>query len=284
MVLVVKTNPNGLPLRHYVAPVISFSLAVIRAMGADIESAVIWRHHPDAAYVCVHAESGDVTLYVEEPYCRRGVAEWLDEVDPYDVSQRLVKYSAEYNAVGVLIEARGADATLEAVVYGPGSADYLGQPPIDAIVEVVAYIGDSKVETFYDLFKHGYERYVEFVRNLAKELRLIRVETRKGDIDLPQTYFAERIDATTDVEEFRDITRSIPIHRHRLVESVVEDVKWRYRPKRSIDVELVWNDVYEAIRKTFTWVGDLLVPKSPEAYVEFVSRVIDIVLKRVTTP
>jgi len=31
-------------------------LGILRAMDADIESAVIWRHHPDAAYICVRAE------------------------------------------------------------------------------------------------------------------------------------------------------------------------------------------------------------------------------------
>jgi len=280
MVLVVKTNPNGLPLRHYATPPIAFALAAIKALKADIEGAVIWRHHPDAAYVCIRAENGDVVLHVEEPYCRRGVAEWLDEVDPYEASRRLVKYASEYNAVGVLIEARSTEAVLEATVYAPGSAEYLGQPPVDAVIEFEAYIGDSKVETFYDLFRHSYESYVEFIRNLAKELRPLKVETKKGRVGLPLTYFVERVDATTDAEEFRDITRTVPIHRHRLVESVVEDVKWRYRPKRPIDVELVWNDVYEAIRKTFTWVGDLLVPKRPEAYDEFVAYVTNIIVKQ----
>lgn len=62
MVLVVKTDPNGLPLRYYAVPSIVLALAVIKAFKADIEGAVIWRGRPDLAFVCIKVEDGDVAL------------------------------------------------------------------------------------------------------------------------------------------------------------------------------------------------------------------------------
>jgi len=38
---------------------------------------------------------------------------------------RLIRYMAEYDAVGLLIRASGPEVALEAVVYGPGSAGTL---------------------------------------------------------------------------------------------------------------------------------------------------------------
>jgi len=63
MVLVVKLNPGGLPLRHYVVPAIAFSLAAIRAMDADVEDVIIWRHHPDLAFVCIRG-GGDCRQFL----------------------------------------------------------------------------------------------------------------------------------------------------------------------------------------------------------------------------
>jgi len=263
-------------LRYYVAPAIALSLAVIRAMGADVESAVVWRRHPDLAFVCVD-EGEVVTLSAAEPYCRQGTLEWLDDVNPLEVSAKLVRYSAEYDAVGLSIKARSSDAILEATVYAPGTATYLGLPPVDATIDV-EHFGGAKVDTFYGLFKYNYEEYAEFVRALAKELKPIELEIGGRRAPLPLTYFAERIDASISVDDYRDLASTVPIYRHRLVESIVEDVAQRYRPKKPACVE-VWNEVYEEVRSAFTWIGSLLLPRSPESYGEFVSRVVDLVVK-----
>jgi len=277
MTLVVKTNPNGLPLRYYAAPTIALSLATIRAMGADIENVVIWRGHPDAALVCVKLEGGDLVLSSGEPYCRSGVVEWLDGLDdPFEASQKLIRYSADYNVVGLQVYARGSDAILEAAIYAPGAAVQMGLPPVDAVIEIEYYGTDLKVESFYDLFRYDYKKYAEFVRNLAEELEPISVETKKGRIELPPVYFIERIDAIKDVDDYRDITRTVPLHRHKFVDSVVSDVIWRFKPKRPVDVQSIWNDVYEAAKRAFTWAGDLLLPRSPEAYDEIVSYIINL--------
>jgi len=283
MVLVVKTNPNGLPLRHYAVPAIALSLATTRAMDADVEDAVIWKHHPDLAFVCIRTEGNDLVLNVGQPYCRRGVVELLDGVDPFETSAKLVRYSAEYDSIGLLIRASGPDAILEIVIYAPGVANLLKLPPIDAMIDV-NYFGDAKVKTFYDLFRHDYERYVEFVRRLAEELRPMAVSIEGRRAELPPTYFVERLDASQDVYDYRDITRTVPLYRHRFIDSVVSDVIWRFKPRHPVDVQLVWNDVYEVAKKTFAWVGDLLLPKSPEAYDEFVSHIVDKVLRRGATP
>jgi len=135
VVLVVKLNPGGLPLRHYVAPAIAFSLATIRAMDADVEDAVIWRHRPDLAFVCIRG-GGDIVLSVERPYCRQGVVELLDDVDPFEASAKLIRYSAEYDSIGLIIRASGPDVILEATVYAPGVASLLKLPPIDAVIDI----------------------------------------------------------------------------------------------------------------------------------------------------
>jgi len=270
MVLVVKTDPNGLPLRHYAVPAVALSLAAIRAMGADVEDVVIWRRHPDLAFVCIRGEGGDVVLSVERPYCRRGVVELLDSVDPFEASAKLIRYSAEYDSIGLLIRASGPDVILEAVIYAPGVANLLKLPPIDATVDV-EYFGDAKMETFYDLFKYNYERYAEFVKRLAEELKPMTFDIEGRRVELPPTYFIERIDAAQDVYDYRDITRTVPLHRHKFVDGVVSDVIWRFKPRHQVDVHSIWNDVYEAAKRALTWAGDLLLPKSPEAYESFVA-------------
>jgi len=270
MVLVVKTNPSGLPLRYYAVPPIAFVLAAIKAFKADIESSVIWRYHPDAVYVCVRAESGDATLYVEEPYCRRGVAEWLDEVDPFEVSEKFIRYSVDYNKVGLLIRASGPDAILEAVVYAPGVANLLRRPPIDAEIDI-EYFSDVRVETFYDLFEHRYERYAEFVRALAEELEPIALDTDGRRVELPPTYFLERVDAAQDVYDHRALFRTVPVYRHHLVHSIIDDAMPYVRKlKRTVDAESAWNDIFDAIRRSFVWFRDLMMPRSVEAYKKFV--------------
>lgn len=283
MVLVIKTDPNGLPLRQYAAPAIMFSLAAIRAMGADVEDTIIWRRHPDLAFVCTRVEDGDVVLNAERPYCRRGVVEWLDGVDPFEASAKLARYSAEYDSVGLLIRASGPDVILEATVYAPSTANLLKLPPVDATIDI-EYFGDVKIETFYDLFKHSYENYVEFVRSLAEELEPVELEIDGRRTSLLPTYFIERIDALKDVDDYRDITHTVPLHRHKFVDSIISDVIWRFKPRRQVDIQSIWNNVYETVRRAFTWVGDLLLPKGPEAYDEFVSHVVDIVLRRGATP
>jgi len=101
------------------------------------------------------------------------------------------------------------------------------------------------------------------------------VEGRR--IELPPTYLIERIDATQDVYDYRDITRTVPLYRRQLIDSIVSDVIWRFKPKWHI--QLIWNDVYEAVKRAFTWVGDLLLPRSPETYDEFVAYVTDVIIK-----
>jgi len=282
MALIIKLEPYKLPLRYHVLPATAFVLATIRAMRAEVEDAIIWRGHPDAARICVKME-GDLILSSGEPYCRSGVVEWLDVVDDlFEISRKLIRHSVDHDVVGLQIYARSADAILEAMVYAPGAAAQMGLPPVDAIVEIEYYGADSRVESFYDLFKDDYKRYVEFVRGLAEELKPIAIETKRGRAELPPVYFIERIDATQDVYDHRDITRTAPLYRHHLIDSIIEDAAWHLRLRR-VDVDSLWSDVYDAVRKTFVWIGDLLLPRSPEAYSSFVLHIIDTVLRRGTT-
>jgi len=255
MTAVVVVDSAEIPLRYRVAPAIATVLATFEALGADVEDAVIWRGSPDLAYACVEVEGDYVVIRSEEPYCRYGVVEPLDAVNPVEVSVKLVKYSADYDVVGLLVHGRGKHAILDAEVYAPCSAQLLGNPPADAVIDVEAYFDDGKVESFYDMFASAYGIYANFVEKLAEKLA-----QPVADLHRPPTYFLDKIVATDDPYVVDDPGKSLPIF--------CKDFT------KCVGLHKLLGDARETavkiVGKTFIKVGELMLPKSPEAYKEFV--------------
>ena len=252
MTAVIIVDSAETPLRYRVASAVAAALAMFRALGAEVEDAVIWRGNPDLAHVCLEVEGEHVVVRIDEPYCRHGVVEVLDVVDPLEVSVKIVKYSAEYDVVGLFAEGRSRYAIVSAEVYAPGSATLLGYPPIDANVDVEAYLGDGKVESFYHMFLYAYDAYAKFVERLAEEL-----ERPIGNFLKPPTHFLDRIAVTSDpytVDEesslplfCKDLAKCLGLHR--LPSGVQDGIK-------------------KIADKAFVKIGGLLLPR-PEEYKEF---------------
>jgi len=253
--MVVAVDTAKVPPRLRAAPAIATALAAFRALGADVEDAVIWRGHPDLAYTCAEVDGDYVVIRAERPYCRYGVAEPLDSVDPAEVSAKLVQYSAEYDAVGLLVAGRSREAVVEAEVYALGSAEFVGLPPVDAIVDVEAYIGSGKVEGFYAMFKHAYEAYAAFVKRLSAELARPIPSLGK-----PPTHFLESIDVIDGIGGL-DPAKAVPLFRRDAAEVV-----GAYAPRRPGQQAAL-----DLVNMAFADINGLLLPRSPKAFEEFVA-------------
>jgi len=262
MTLAAILAPVGVAPRHRSAPSLAFALSAIRALGAEVESAAIWRYSPELVRRCGGGLQDD---------CRRGVVEWLSEVEPAATSEKITKYSADYDAAGVLIWGSGPGLQVSAVVYAPGAASYLRLPPVDVTVDIKASLGDARVESFLDLFLHAYERYAEFVRLLDRELtRPVEVEFRGRRVYVTPYVFLERVDATKSLEQIQDLYSTVPVFRRDLSASIIYDVMHKERKLAYFDAVITYanQEIAKIIDISFKRVGGLLLPKSVDGYGE----------------
>jgi len=267
MTLVAVLAPVGVSPRHRAAPALALALSAVRALGAEVEYAAIWRHSPELARGC----GGGL-----QDGCRRGVVEWLSEVEPAATSEKIAKYSADYDAVGVLIWGSGPGLQVSAVVYAPGAASYLGLPPVDATVDIKVSLGDADAESFFDLFLHSYEKYAEFVRRLDRELaRPVEVELWGRRARVTPYAFLERVDAAKSLERVQDLYSAVPVFRRDLPASVICDVMHKERKLAHFDTVITYagQEIAEVIESSFERVGGLLLPKSVDGYGEFIASV-----------
>jgi len=267
--LVAIMAPVGVAPRHRAAPALAFALSAVRALGAEVSGAAVWRHSPKLALACGEVP-GDCA------HCRRGVVEWLDAVEPAETSEKIVRHSADYDAVGALVWGSGPGLRVSAVVYAPGAASYLGLPPVDATVDMRADVGGVSVESFYDLFLSAYDRYAEFVRNLDLELtRPVEVELRGKRALVTPYAFLERVDASKSLKQMQDPHCTVPLFRREPSASIICDIMHRERMLAHFDsvIAYVREKATKIVSYSFRRVGGLMLPTSADAYDECIAKI-----------